>query len=48
MTEQEYIQARRSEPWREELRKTIKAKERGDIPPGYICPNSILSTEAIP
>ena len=32
MTEQEYIQARRSEPWREELRKTTKAKERGDIP----------------
>lgn len=32
MTEQEYIQARRNEPWREELRKTIKAKERGDRP----------------
>lgn len=32
MTDQEYIQARRSEPWREELRKSIKAKERGDIP----------------
>lgn len=32
MTEQEYIQARRSEPWREELRRTTKAKERGDIP----------------
>ncbi len=30
MTEQEYIQARRSEPWREELRKTVKAKERGE------------------
>lgn len=30
MTEQEYIQARRSEPWREELRKTMKAKERGE------------------
>lgn len=32
MTEQEYIQARRSEPWREELRKSLKAKERGDRP----------------
>lgn len=32
MTEQEYIQARRSEPWREELRKSMKAKERGDRP----------------
>ncbi|MDR1883155.1 MAG: NADPH-dependent glutamate synthase [Prevotella sp.] len=32
MTEQEYIQARRGEPWREELRKSIKAKERGDRP----------------
>lgn len=30
MTEQEYIQARRNEPWREDLRKTIKAKERGE------------------
>ncbi len=30
MTEQEYIQARRSESWREELRKTVKAKERGE------------------
>lgn len=32
MTPQEYIQARRNEPWREELRKSIKAKERGDRP----------------
>ena len=30
MTEQEYIQARRSEPWRDELRKNMKAKERGE------------------
>lgn len=30
MTEQEYIQARRSEPWRDELRKSVKAKERGE------------------
>lgn len=30
MTEQGYIQARRSEPWREELRKSMKAKERGE------------------
>ncbi|MFV0537454.1 MAG: NADPH-dependent glutamate synthase [Dysgonomonas sp.] len=43
MTEQEYIQARRNEPWREELRKTVKAKERGErtrvhmpeLDPGY-------------
>lgn len=27
----EKIQARRAEPWREELRKSIKAKERGEI-----------------
>ena len=26
------IKARRAEPWREELRKSMKAKERGDIP----------------
>ena len=32
MTEQEYIQARRNEAWREELRKTVKAKERGEKP----------------
>lgn len=30
MTEQEYIQARRNESWREELRKGMKAKERSD------------------
>ncbi|WP_165040143.1 NADPH-dependent glutamate synthase [Dysgonomonas sp. ZJ709] len=30
MTEQEYIQARRSEPWRDELRRNMKAKERSD------------------
>lgn len=30
MTEQEYIQTRRNEPWREGLRKSLKAKERGD------------------
>lgn len=36
MTDQEYIQARRSEPWREELRKSIKAKERGDIARVYM------------
>lgn len=42
-TLQEIIQARRSEPWREELRKSMKGKERGDRPrvhmpeldPGY-------------
>ncbi len=32
MTEQEYTQARRNEAWREELRKTVKAKERGEKP----------------
>lgn len=32
MTEQEYIKARRNEPWREELRKSMKAKERGERP----------------
>lgn len=32
MTTKENIQARRSEPWRDELRRSIKAKERGDIP----------------
>jgi len=32
MTEQEYIQASRSEPWRDELRRSMKAKERGDRP----------------
>lgn len=30
MTEQEYIQSRRNEPWRDELRRSMKAKERGD------------------
>lgn len=42
-TLQEIIQARRSEPWREELRKSMKGKERSDRPrvhmpeldPGY-------------
>lgn len=42
-TLQGIIQARRSEPWREELRKSMKGKERGDRPrvhmpeldPGY-------------
>ena len=32
MTEQENIQARRSEPWRDELRRGMKAKERGERP----------------
>ncbi len=32
MTQQEYMQAKRSEPWREDLRKSMKAKERSDIP----------------
>ena len=31
MTEQNNIQARRSESWRDELRKSMKAKERSDI-----------------
>ncbi|MFV0417251.1 MAG: NADPH-dependent glutamate synthase [Dysgonomonas sp.] len=31
MTEQYNIQARRGEPWRDELRKSMKAKERSDI-----------------
>lgn len=32
MTTEELIAARRSEPWREELRKSMKNKERTDIP----------------
>ena len=32
MTTAELIAARRSEPWREELRKSKKNKERTDIP----------------
>ncbi|MGL5788236.1 MAG: NADPH-dependent glutamate synthase [Bacteroidales bacterium] len=32
MDQKEYIKALRSEPWREELRKAKKNKERGDIP----------------
>ena len=32
MTQEELIAARRSEPWREELRKSKKNKERADIP----------------
>ncbi|MDD2437852.1 MAG: NADPH-dependent glutamate synthase [Massilibacteroides sp.] len=32
MTQQEIIAARRAEPWREELRKAKKAKERMDLP----------------
>lgn len=32
MNQQDNIQARRSEPWREELRRNKKAKERGDRP----------------
>jgi glutamate synthase (NADPH/NADH) small chain len=31
MIETENIQARRNEPWREELRKSLKAKERSAI-----------------
>ncbi|MDR2955570.1 MAG: NADPH-dependent glutamate synthase [Prevotella sp.] len=31
MTEQDNIQARRNEPWRDELRRTLKAKERSAI-----------------
>lgn len=30
MTRQEYMKEKRSEPWRDELRKSIKAKDRGD------------------
>lgn len=30
MTQQEYVLARRNELWREELRKSVKAKDRGD------------------
>ena len=47
MTEQEYIQARRSELWREELRKTMKAKERGEKSRDT-CPSWTLNTEVIP
>jgi glutamate synthase (NADPH/NADH) small chain len=32
MTKEEYIKQRRSEPWRDELRKSIKAKDRGERP----------------
>lgn len=32
MTEQEYRMAQRNEPWREALRKSMKNKERADIP----------------
>ncbi|MCD7971520.1 MAG: NADPH-dependent glutamate synthase [Candidatus Azobacteroides sp.] len=32
MTYQEYLAAERSQPWRDELRKSKKAKERSDIP----------------
>ena len=31
MTVQEYMKEKRSEPWREELRKNMKAKDRSDI-----------------
>lgn len=31
MTSQEYMKAKRNEPWRDELRKSMKAKERSDI-----------------
>ncbi|SHF85107.1 NADPH-dependent glutamate synthase [Dysgonomonas macrotermitis] len=30
MTREEYMKQRRSEPWRDELRRSIKAKERGE------------------
>jgi len=32
MIDHEYLKEQRSEPWREELRKTMKNKERADIP----------------
>ncbi len=32
ITREEYMKQRRSEPWRDELRKSIKAKERSDRP----------------
>ncbi|MDH6355677.1 glutamate synthase (NADPH/NADH) small chain [Dysgonomonas sp. PH5-45] len=32
MTRQEYMQQKRSEAWRDELRKSVKAKERGERP----------------
>ena len=32
MDQKEMIKAMRSEPWREELRKAMKNKERGEIP----------------
>lgn len=32
MTREEYMKQKRSEPWRDELRKSIKAKERGERP----------------
>ena len=32
MTPEDNIQARRSQPWRDELRKSVKAKERGERP----------------
>lgn len=32
MTREEYMKQRRSEPWRDELRRSIKAKERGERP----------------
>ncbi|MDR0427846.1 MAG: NADPH-dependent glutamate synthase [Dysgonamonadaceae bacterium] len=32
MTNAEYLKAQRNEPWREELRKSMKNKERTDIP----------------
>lgn len=32
MDTNDIVKARRSEPWRDELRKNIKAKDRGDIP----------------
>lgn len=32
MTREEYLKQKRSEPWRDELRKSVKAKERGERP----------------
>jgi len=36
MTQEEYRKNLRNEPWRDELRKSIKAKERSDIPRAHM------------